>query len=603
MSLPGWLRTPRGLLVVFLVIVLLPSTLLVVSGWRLMRHDAEQERQARREQLAGEVVGTLHERIREIDVQLRGPRIEFTVESNRDDFVFAVFTDGGIETTPARRLLYYPVTVAGREASLPAVIEAVTLRRLGRTDAALAAFARAAATQNAAVAGIPADLFARWAQCDLLAEAGRTDELKRLAEALHADLFSGRWQLSRAVLDANVDDAARWSGGSLPPPSAERARVLSAAIDTLWQRWRARPASLSGSGHDVVTFDGQSTTLLWYAEDDRLAAFAARSGFIDAQWLSDVHRTAGRQELNVSLRQPGAPQSQGQETRRPAEDTQLPWTVAVVNVVAADAVSRGRLRIWIAGVALLSLIVIGGAIVIMRATARELTVAGLQTDFVAAVSHEFRTPLTSLRQIGEVLHDGRVSDDRRRIYYEALLRQTERLHHLVETLLDFGRMEAGRSPYRKEPTDLVPWARSVVDQFSREVGDRGYSVEFTAAGETPIPVVADAQALTNALWNLLDNAVKYSPACRTIEVVVERRGNEAAVHVRDRGLGIPAAEQRQIFRKFVRGAEAKRQNIAGTGIGLAMVEHIMKAHGGRVRVESQPESGSTFSLEIPCHAS
>jgi len=97
--------------------------------------------------------------------------------------------------------------------------------------------------------------------------------------------------------------------------------------------------------------------------------------------------------------------------------------------------------------------------------------------------------------------------------------------------------------------------------------------------------------------------VKYSPDFKTVSVTLRRDTATAVVEVRDRGLGIPAVEQDDIFGKFVRGTEAKRQNIAGTGIGLAMVQHIVKAHGGRVRVESQPGSGSTFVLELPCHAS
>jgi signal transduction histidine kinase len=199
-----------------------------------------------------------------------------------------------------------------------------------------------------------------------------------------------------------------------------------------------------------------------------------------------------------------------------------------------------------AGVALLSLIVIGGTAVIARAAARELALARLQSDFVAAVSHEFRTPLTSLRQIGEVLHDGRVPDDRREGYYDALMRQTDRLHHLVETLLDFGRMEAGRSPYRREPLDLSALVRDVVDQFNRKVGSRGYTVELDGV-ERSVSVLADSQALTNALWNLLDNAVKYSPDCQTVWVTVHHGGDMAEISVRDQGIGVPSAEQRGIF--------------------------------------------------------
>lgn len=602
MPVSGWLRTPRSLLVVFLVIVLLPSALLAVSGWRLMQQEdslAIQERRTQREQMADDLVTILRQRLAPIEAHLRDSHTEFTFPSDREDFVFATLTANTVRTTPTRRLLYYPMTKTGGEAPPKAIAEAVNLRRLGRTDAALAAYSRVAAVPGVSVAGVPADLFARWAECHLLAESGRKDELKRKATALYSDLFSGQWQLSRTHFEAQEIDLAEWSGATPQPQSVETARALSAAVDAIWQRWQMRP----GLGHELSDIDGRRFTLLWHGSAERLAVFVASTTFVDTQWLSEARRAAERQRLRISLREPGAPLPDWNETRRAAEETRLPWTIAVADTMVTDAAAGGgRFRIWLAGVALLSLIVIGGATVTARAAARELAVARLQSDFVAAVSHEFRTPLTSLRQIGEVLHEGRVADDRRRTYYDALVRQTERLHHLVETLLDFGRMEAGRSPYRKEPLDLTAWVPSVVDRFNREVSARGYTVELTA-GDESIPIVADAQALTNALWNLLDNAVKYSPACRTIEVVVERRGNGASLRVRDRGLGIPAAEQREIFGKFVRGAEAKRQNIAGTGIGLAMVQHIVKAHGGRVRVESQPGSGSTFSIEIPCRAS
>src|SRR6185369_10012775 len=133
--------------------------------------------------------------------------------------------------------------------------------------------------------------------------------------------------------------------------------------------------------------------------------------------------------------------------------------------------------------ALLAALVIAGSYVIARAVSRELAVARLQSDFVSAVSHEFRTPLTSMRQLTEILNDGRITaEDRRRTYYEALARQTERLHRLVESLLDFGRMEAGTSPYRLEPLDACAFVRSVVEEFEAEAAGRGYHVELEVNG-------------------------------------------------------------------------------------------------------------------------
>ena len=305
-----------------------------------------------------------------------------------------------------------------------------------------------------------------------------------------------------------------------------------------------------------------------------------------------------RQNARVSLRDPGAKPGSAAESRRAASETGLPWTVAVVS---GPSPALGGL--WIAGLALLAALVISGTYFIARAVTRELAVARLQSDFVSAVSHEFRTPLTSIRQLTEILGDGRVtSEDRRRTYYEALARQTERLHQLVEGLLDFGRMEAGTSPYRLEPLDACALVRNVVEQFEREAEGHGYHVALDVNGTTAT-VAGDRGALTNALWNLLDNAVKYSPECRTVWVDTERNNTPLMIRVRDHGIGIPQEEQKEIFRKFVRGASAKAQNIKGTGIGLAMVDHIVKAHGGEIRVQSEPGAGSTFTLLLPCHES
>jgi len=236
---------------------------------------------------------------------------------------------------------------------------------------------------------------------------------------------------------------------------------------------------------------------------------------------------------------------------------------------------------------------------VARAYARELAVMRLQSDFVSAVSHEFRTPLTSLRQLSETLNEGRpLTDERRATYYQALDRATNRLEKLVEGLLDFGRMESGAMVYRKQDLDVATLVTSVVDEYRREAGDRGYQVELTAGSDLPL-IHADQETLGRAIWNLLDNAEKYSPGCPTIRVHVEREGAGVAIRVQDHGLGIPEAEQRDILRKFVRGTAADATGIKGTGIGLAMVKHIVDAHGGSLRLQSAPGEGSTFSIVLP----
>ena len=229
---------------------------------------------------------------------------------------------------------------------------------------------------------------------------------------------------------------------------------------------------------------------------------------------------------------------------------------------------------------------------------RELAVGRLQSDFVAAVSHEFRTPLTALRQFTDMLREHPALDDHRRgIAYDAQSRATDRLTRLVESLLDFGRMEAGAARYRFEARDGTELVRRVVEDFCADARAAGRDVEFHGDGSAPIET--DDEALSRAVWNLLDNAVKYSPEASSVEVSLERRNGHVLIAVRDHGIGIPPHEQAQIFTKFHRGEQARTRGIKGTGIGLAMVDEIVKAHHGRIDVQSEPGKGSTFTIVLP----
>jgi len=226
-------------------------------------------------------------------------------------------------------------------------------------------------------------------------------------------------------------------------------------------------------------------------------------------------------------------------------------------------------------------------------------VAQLQSDFVSAVSHEFRTPLTSLSGISELLANGRLADESRKSQaYTYLQRETGRLKRLVEDLLDFGRMESGRKYYQIEAHDVFGVVRAVVADFREEALAGGFGVELNLDSNAPT-VKADEQELRRAIRNLLENAVKYSPECRTVWVEGRVNHRQVAISVRDRGMGIEPREQRVVFQKFVRGAAAKKAGIKGTGIGLSMVRQIVDACGGEIRLESVPGEGSTFTLFFP----
>jgi signal transduction histidine kinase len=232
-----------------------------------------------------------------------------------------------------------------------------------------------------------------------------------------------------------------------------------------------------------------------------------------------------------------------------------------------------------------------------RGVIRELNAARLQSDFVSAVSHEFRSPLTTLRQLTELLASGRIQDEtRRRTYFDFLQKETGRLHALVENLLDFGRMEAGRRQYRPEQSDLYELVGDTVRDYQEEISGLGYGFELTGDA---VSVRADREAIRRVVRNLLENAVKYSPECHTVWIETGSENGRAVLRVRDRGMGIPIEEQPRVFDRFVRGQAAKQACIKGTGIGLAMVREIVKAHAGQVHLASEVGKGSTFTIRLP----
>jgi signal transduction histidine kinase len=289
----------------------------------------------------------------------------------------------------------------------------------------------------------------------------------------------------------------------------------------------------------------------------------------------------------------------GPQATRSSLDARLPFTVRVssANPSLERAEAGTRRRLLLLTLAIVSGLILGSTYFTVRGVARELAAARLQSEFVSAVSHEFRTPLTSLRQLSQMLLHGRViREDRRQQYYGVLVRESERLHRLVETLLTFGRAEAGNARYRLESLDLAEVVRAVVEEFRQHAAD--FQLEMSI-GAAPCPVTGERDLLSVALWNLLDNAAKYSPECRTIWITLSTTDTRVELSVRDRGVGIPREEQQRVFTRFVRGAHTDGSAVKGTGIGLALVRHAAQAHGGDVRLESEPGRGSTFTIELP----
>ena len=445
-------------------------------------------------------------------------------------------------------------------------------RKANRLDAALAAWSQLAAIHTIAIAGEPASLLAHRARCRAFEEAGRTAALQAEAAQLLSELHAARWQLTHDAFRLTSQQATQWLTRDVPaPPAAEAAATALAA---LWPRRNSTEGALCLNRY----------TLLWQGDNALLASPA----YLAAHW-----------EQPDTIRLTCPPNTPPAGLTLPPALTSLPWNLTVPLTQKPLPEFSSRRTALLAAFAVLFLLISAAAWFTWRAIARELHTARLQSDFVAAVSHEFRTPLTSLRQFNEMLTDEpNLPADVRLRYHRAQSRATDRLHRLVETLLDFGRMEAGRRPYNLEPADAAALTRAVAAEFAAEPAARGFDIQCLTPPH-PLPIRADREALARALWNLLDNAVKYSGDNRAVTIEASAHGPHTTIAVTDHGLGIPAHEQPRLFQKFVRGESTRTNGIPGTGIGLAMVRHIAEAHDGAITLRSAEGQGSTFTLTLP----
>jgi two-component system phosphate regulon sensor histidine kinase PhoR len=237
----------------------------------------------------------------------------------------------------------------------------------------------------------------------------------------------------------------------------------------------------------------------------------------------------------------------------------------------------------------------GIAMVFLR---REAKISQLQSDFVSKVSHELRTPLTSIRLFVETLQRGDLPGARREACLEALGGETARLSERIERLLDWGRMEAGKRVYQLSADDVPSLLYRAVDAFDSVMLGQGVEVRVDIDDNLP-RVRVDREAIVDALVNLLTNAQKYSGDASMIRLGAKAGQKWVRISVSDRGRGIPRSEHRRIFQKFYRVDERLSRAVEGSGLGLAMVQHIAQGHGGRVELESEVNRGSTFTLLLP----
>lgn len=248
---------------------------------------------------------------------------------------------------------------------------------------------------------------------------------------------------------------------------------------------------------------------------------------------------------------------------------------------------------------ILSALIIIGLVLTRHVVSKEMGLAKLKSDFVSNVSHELRTPLALIRLYAETLELGRITTrEKKQQYYRIVRKESERLTALINNILDFSRIEAGRKEYEFRPTDIAELVRNTLDSYRYQIEQQGFALEENI-DETVPPVFVDREAIARALVNLVNNALKYSADEKFVGVKLYRDNGQVKLEVADHGIGIARRDQAKIFEKFYRAGDPLVHNTKGSGLGLSLVRHISEAHGGDIAVESTPGKGSKFVLSLP----
>jgi len=287
----------------------------------------------------------------------------------------------------------------------------------------------------------------------------------------------------------------------------------------------------------------------------------------------------------------------GKQARGPNFGDNFPGLKVAFAVEPAANATGKRWFYLLALVVACSTTVLGGYL-LWRDLRRELRMAEMRTQFVSSVSHELKTPLTAIRMFADTLRMRRLNSEAQEEYLETIANESERLTRLVDNVLDFSRIERGKKMYRFTPASLAGVVGAAARAVQYPLSQMGFNLRVHVQEDLP-PVRADADALEQAVLNLLSNAMKYSGESREIDLRLRRDDGRAVIEVTDYGVGIAPEEQQRIFEKFHRVPSRENELVPGTGLGLTLVEHVAKAHQGEVTVRSAPGKGSTFSIRIP----
>jgi signal transduction histidine kinase len=264
---------------------------------------------------------------------------------------------------------------------------------------------------------------------------------------------------------------------------------------------------------------------------------------------------------------------------------------------ALQYVARQRI-IYSVAVALLVAGMCLGVVLVLRDISREQRLARLRSDFVSNVTHELKTPLTSIRMFAETMRLGRLKKKQdQQEYLKVIVNESERLTRLINTVLDFSKIEQGEKQYQMDETDLSDVVQRAVDAV--EYWARAHQFTINTDIEPGINIKADADALEQAVLNLISNGMKYSGEVKEIDVRLRQNKERIYIDVRDKGFGIAESKQSLVFEKYYRAHGDHEKDPGGSGLGLTVVKHIVENHGGQIDLKSKVNQGSTFTIILP----
>lgn len=468
-----------------------------------------------------------------------------------------------------------------------------TLKKAGQIEESLRAFRLLEKEPPVRIGSLPSDLLALYEISSLEPESMRSGDAVRLYQAL----VHGTWRLEKSSYFFYSEQVRRRL-----PQDENTAKLIAEEQDKLAlsltaERFLDQPRTL-------YIDDGGVSLAFWRPEP--FAAILLGDRFVRERFFPAF----GNPDFSFALLAPGGQMLAGDSahsaTPRPLlaayalQTAEFPLRLEVwpKDPAAMYAGVSRQQNLYLGMLGIVVALLAFGSYLTMRTLKTEIAMAQMKSDFVSTVSHEFRSPLAGLNQLGEMLRDGRVRDEsRRQEYYEMIVTETQRLRRLVENILDFSRMEDGRKQYRFEPMDPAGWLREVAEDFRSQVAGRGFAVETSIPNALP-SIVADRETLTTAVHNLLDNAVKYSRDSNIVQLEANASENGLSILVRDRGAGIREEDRPHIFEKFYRGGGELAREVKGVGLGLNLVQHIVKAHGGTMDFDTAEGEGSTFTIRL-----